>query len=112
MDPLSLFIGAGIALGGVLLGRALGRSDRRRVRELPVAHHRQPQAICGCGHHLVFHDTETKKCHAQVILPPRWTGQGGDVYRPCMCQGYRGPTPVDEFYAPDLLPDDPGPSTS
>lgn len=104
MDPLSLLIGAGVALSGVLVGRALGRSRGGRK---PAAPANQPKAVCGCGHHLVFHDRETRKCRTQVIIPPRWSGRGEDISRTCMCQGYRGPTPLDEYYAPELLSEDP-----
>jgi hypothetical protein len=109
MDPVSLVLGAAIALGGVLIGRAMPRrADRaaarrdRRQPSIPAAP-RTPQPICGCGHHLVFHDKDSKMCQAQVVIPGRWTGQSGGTYRQCMCQGYRGPVPLDEYYAPDLL---------
>lgn len=38
-----------------------------------------------------------------MVIPGRWTGQANSTYRQCMCQGYRGPMPVDEYYAPDYL---------
>lgn len=104
MEPVSLVVGAMIALGGVLVGRMLpnrrtGRESRPAVEEAP----RTPQPICGCGHHLVFHDHKNKACQAQVVIPGRWTGEQSSAYRKCMCQGYRGPVPVDEFYAPDII---------
>ncbi|GAB3499399.1 hypothetical protein [Nocardiopsis coralliicola] len=112
MDPVTLVIGAAIALGGVAVGRLLPRRERPEARRaLPEAPPQPaPQPICGCGHHLVFHDQESKLCQAQIIIPDRWTtgdrhpyaGQEG-VYRQCKCQGYRGPVPVDEYYAPDLF---------
>ncbi|MUL43565.1 hypothetical protein FZ103_20730 [Streptomonospora sp. PA3] len=106
MEPVSLVLGAAIALGGVMIGRML---PRRRQQPAPppqpavAAKPSTPQPICGCGHHLVFHEHETKRCQAQVVIPGRWVGQSGGTYRPCMCQGYRGPVPVDEYYAPDIL---------
>ncbi|MDS1268807.1 hypothetical protein RIF23_00700 [Lipingzhangella sp. LS1_29] len=114
MEPLSLVTGAAIALSGVVLGRLL--AGRRRQ---PARGHRSaltgpsgtPQAICGCGHHLVFHDNETRKCRAQVIIPGRWTGERGDSHHTCVCQGYRGPMPVDEYFAPDIMPDGPDSSS-
>ncbi|MFC7327403.1 hypothetical protein [Marinactinospora rubrisoli] len=108
MDPLSLVIGAAIALGGVLVGRALPnrRPGRPQPRQAVAAAPRSPQPICGCGHHLVFHDAEKRLCQAQVVIPGRWTGEQSSSYRKCMCQGYRGPLPVDEYYAPDLLGDE------
>ncbi|WP_344966909.1 hypothetical protein [Salinactinospora qingdaonensis] len=106
MEPVSLVVGACIALGGVAVGRMMSnRSGRKQAQQAAVEPPRQhtPQPICGCGHHLVFHDTENKVCQAQVVIPGRWTGQSSNSYRKCMCQGYRGPMPVDEYYAPDLL---------
>lgn len=113
MEPMSLLAGAAIALAGVILGRALPALPGRRrepAQQQPhgTTHSRPPQAICGCGHHLVFHDNESKKCRAQVIIPGRWTGERGDSYHTCVCQGYRGPMPVDEYYAPDILSEGPG----
>ncbi|WP_046469875.1 hypothetical protein [Allosalinactinospora lopnorensis] len=107
MEPVSLVLGAAIALGGVLVGRAITKRQTAPAQHPPQqavsAGQRNPQPICGCGHHLVFHDHESKRCQAQVVIPGRWTGQSGSTYRTCMCQGYRGPLPVDEYYAPDLL---------
>ncbi|GAA4910958.1 hypothetical protein [Streptomonospora salina] len=106
MDPVSLVVGAAIALGGVTIGRMF---PRRPPQQAPPqqpsvsARPSTPQPICGCGHNLVFHDHETKRCQAQVVIPGRWVGQSGGTYRPCMCQGYRGPVPVDEYYAPDIV---------
>ncbi|GAA3757831.1 hypothetical protein HDA32_001836 [Spinactinospora alkalitolerans] len=106
MDPVSLVIGAAIALGGVLVGRVLPnrRSGRQPQQHQAVtAPPRTPQPMCGCGHHLVFHDAEKRICQAQVVIPGRWTGENSGSYRKCMCQGYRGPVPVDEYYAPDIV---------
>ncbi|MBV2366278.1 hypothetical protein ACFPZ0_18340 [Streptomonospora nanhaiensis] len=106
MDPVSLVVGAAIALGGVMIGRLLPRrSPAPHPPPAVAAAPRTPQPICGCGHHLVFHDQESKLCQAQVVIPGRWVGQSGGTYRQCMCQGYRGPMPVDEYYAPDILGD-------
>lgn len=111
MEPVSLAVGAAIALSGVMVGRLMNRRQVRQALEQQRAQlsqaqpqgQRAPQPLCGCGHHLVFHDQETKKCQAQVVIPGRWTGQQSSAYRQCMCQGYRGPVPLDEYYAPDLL---------
>ncbi|MDA8368468.1 MAG: hypothetical protein M0026_01180 [Nocardiopsaceae bacterium] len=106
MDPGSLVLGAAIAFGGIMIGRLLPRRSSQPTQHphqaVPAAP-RDPQPICGCGHHLVFHDHDSKMCQAQVVIPGRWTGQSGGTYRKCMCQGYRGPIPLDEYYAPDLL---------
>jgi hypothetical protein len=108
MEALLMVIGAAIAAAGYFAGRSTAR--RESARELqqhqgapqPQAQ-RTPQPLCGCGHNLVFHDPQTKRCQTQVVIPGRWTGQANSTYRQCMCQGYRGPVPVDEYYAPDYL---------
>ncbi|MEV2277239.1 hypothetical protein AB0I72_16805 [Nocardiopsis sp. NPDC049922] len=114
MDPVSMVVGATIALGAFVAGRIVTRrqarqslEQQRREEQARALHGgpQQPQPLCGCGHHLVFHDRGSKKCMTQVVIPGRWTGQSGSTYRQCMCQGYRGPIPVDEYYAPDLLED-------
>lgn len=107
MDPLSLVLGGTIALAGVMVGRLMRSRQRATQRPEVEAPRPQPQPMCGCGHHLVFHDTKTRICQAQVVIPGRWTGQYGGTYRKCMCQGYRGPMPLEEYYAPDLLTEDP-----
>lgn len=113
MDPLSLLLGGAIAIAGVIAGRLMNsrrhdrRAEQQRAAELS-APRPQPQPICGCGHHLVFHDPKDKICQAQVVIPGRWTGQYAGAYRKCMCQGYRGPMPLEEYYAPDILSEDPG----
>ncbi|MFW6641112.1 LapA family protein [Nocardiopsis algeriensis] len=110
MDPLSMVLGAAIGFGGYLFGRLANRrqaraleQQRRQTQNQALGAAQNPQPLCGCGHHLVFHDQSTKKCQTQVVIPGRWTGQAGSSYRQCMCQGYRGPVPVDEYYAPDYL---------
>ncbi|QBI54765.1 hypothetical protein [Streptomonospora litoralis] len=105
MEPVSLVLGAALALGGVMIGRLLPRRRPSAPSAPPAvpAKPSTPQPICGCGHHLVFHNRESKLCQAQVVIPGRWVGQSGGSYRPCMCQGYRGPVPVDEYYAPDIM---------
>ncbi len=104
-----MVIGAIIAVGGVLVGRVMTRRPHQVAPQhtpqqaVGAAQQRTPQPICGCGHHLVFHEHESKRCQAQVVIPGRWTGQNSSTYQTCICQGYRGPMPVDEYYAPDLL---------
>ena len=110
MDPISMVIGVAIAAGGFFAGKFTAtRQARRELQQHQKTHkavgkgQTSPQPVCGCGHNLVFHDRETKRCQTQVVIPGRWTGQHDSTYRQCMCQGYRGPLPVDEYYAPDFL---------
>ncbi len=97
MDPVSL------AVGGVLLavGFVAGRLGRRRPPG-PVT----PQAVCSCGHPLSQHDPERNTCHAEVVRDTynkrgRWAGH---TWVACSCRQYIGPRPIDEVFAPRVLP--------
>jgi hypothetical protein len=77
-----LLAGAGIAFGGVLIGRY--QRPKRAYRE------RKVEPICGCKHHHSFH-RNGGACH--------FTDSWGIR---CQCQHYRGPEPLPEYYAPEL----------
>jgi hypothetical protein len=65
---------------------------RRKAALIPPP---EPQAICGCGHHLSFHNPRTGAC-----------AEDG-----CRCQQYVGPEPLGHVFAQPLIdPDaiDPG----
>lgn len=86
--------GALIALAGVLVGRFLpGR--RRGPKPVPP-----PKPVCGCGHSVSFHAGGEKAC--------AWVGEKyyrsgvGTVTPRCTCLKYVGPTPMPEFYAPEI----------
>lgn len=85
LDPLTLLTGAGIFIAGVVTGRI------RRKSASP------PKPICGCGHNLAEHNPETGTCAAtiRVFDAPR---------RPCTCQQYVGPKPLEEMFAQQYLP--------
>jgi hypothetical protein len=96
MDPLSLAVGALL----VIVGFAAGRLSRRRPG--PAL----PQAVCACGHPLSQHDPESATCHAEVARDAytkrgRWAGH---TWVACSCRQYIGPRPIDEVFAPRLLP--------
>jgi hypothetical protein len=96
MDPLSL------AIGGVLLavGFVAGRIGRRR--SVPAV----PQAVCACGHPLSQHDPESTTCYAEVARDT-YTKRGkwaGHTWVACSCRQYIGPRPIDEVFAPRVLP--------
>jgi hypothetical protein len=97
VEPLSLAVGAALLAAGYLGGR-LGR---RRSRS-PAT----PVAVCGCGHPLSQHDPQTNTCHAEVPRDAydrkgRWAGH---TWVACSCRQYVGPRPIDEVFAPRLLP--------
>ena len=58
MEPVSLVVGAALLAAGFLAGRI----GRRR----PPAPPANPQPVCGCGHALSQHDTETNTCYAEL----------------------------------------------
>lgn len=85
--------------------RALQR-HRLGIRPAP------PEPVCGCQHHLAFHDRVTGRCGApaqqvtewewneeeEMKVPVRWTTV------PCPCKQYCGPaTPVSTLHTP-LVP--------
>jgi hypothetical protein len=97
MDPLSLLVGAALLAIGFLGGR-LGR--RRPGLPPPMT------PVCGCGHALSLHDRETFTCYAELRRDNhdkrgRWTGHS---WVPCTCRQYIGPRPIDEVFAPRVLP--------
>ncbi|QLY31095.1 hypothetical protein [Nocardia huaxiensis] len=90
-DPISLVVGAGL----VVIGWAAGRYSRRTPRVQP------PSTVCGCGHDLSLHDRKAGECHAES---PRKTGWGLTVWARCGCKNYTGATPLEELFAPPVLP--------
>jgi hypothetical protein len=96
VDPVSLLV------GGLLLavGFVAGRLGRRRAA--PAI----PQAVCACGHPLSQHDPESNACYSEVARDAytkrgRWAGH---TWVACSCRQYIGPRPIDEVFAPRLLP--------
>lgn len=94
----------------------------RRKRKEPEP----PQPVCGCGHHLSFHDPVTSHCgHVESvvvdIVEVVRTKAGNPVldtwgyvqkartqdYRgehTCGCKRYIGPEPLTAYYAPEIVP--------
>jgi hypothetical protein len=100
VEPLSLVVGGALLAIGYVSGRLAARRARRsRVPATPVA-------VCGCGHSLSEHDPKADTCHAEVARPAydrkgRWAGND---WVACRCRQYIGPRPIDEVFAPRLLP--------
>ncbi|BAD60305.1 hypothetical protein IU443_13495 [Nocardia farcinica] len=93
MDPLSLVVGGGLVGIGWLLGRFV---PRRRARSNP-----QLTARCGCGHDLALHDRTDGTCHAETS---RRGTHGLREWVRCNCRRYTGPTPLEDVFAPPILP--------
>ncbi len=93
-------VGSGIAAS---VRRAIGRRhDRRlaiieaktRLRGAMTAELADPQPVCGCSHHLSFHNPRTSTCAVDD----------------CQCQQYIGPEPLGHVIALPLI--DPGDLTA
>ena len=85
-----------------VFGGALQRHHRRRLAVLEakgkLAETRgqvksgppEPQPICGCSHHLSFHNPHTSACAVED----------------CRCQQYVGPEPLGHVFAQPLVDPD------
>lgn len=89
--------GAIIALVGVLIGRLL--PNRRRTPK-------PPKAVCGCHHGIGYHENKTGRCSHENRTHIGYTSSGTSKYeiRPCTCQHYDGPIPVESMFSTPLLP--------
>jgi hypothetical protein len=85
VPDLSLLEGAGILLSGMLAGR-FWPARRRHPKPAPA-----PKPVCGCGHHASYHKDGSGRCH-----------QNEQYFNACRCQAYTGPTPLPEYYAPEI----------
>ncbi|MEU4801851.1 hypothetical protein [Actinosynnema sp. NPDC023587] len=96
MDPVTLIVGAAIALAGFGLGHLTGHRRREPFEPRP--------AICeGCRHGLSFHD-ENGRCHGITKSTNKYLGSH-DVQ--CTCVQYVGEIPADRVLAsftPPTLP--------
>lgn len=105
MDPLTLIVGAVLALVFFAMGRMSGL---RQAKSLPGG--KPPKPVCGCDHGLHQHDLKSGKCHADIKT---WAGQHRDKrgelwdnykWIPCGCRRYTGPIPAEEYLAQQMLP--------
>jgi hypothetical protein len=97
VEPVSLLVGGALLAVGFLAGRF----GRRHTAPPPAQ-----TPLCGCGHTLSQHDTETSTCYAELRRDNydkrgRWAGHS---WVPCTCRRYIGPRPIDEVFQPRLLP--------
>jgi hypothetical protein len=103
MPDLSLLEGAGILAAGMGLGR-FWPARRKHPKPKPP-----PRPVCGCGHNLAHHEVAAaggSACHAQVRgAITKWNAYGeaiGWMMGRCSCKQYTGPTPLPEFFAPEI----------
>lgn len=76
-------------------GYAVGHARRRPALPLTPS---QPQPICGCRHHLSYHDPATKRCTSgerREIMQSY--GNYKSKWQDCLCKQYIGPEPIYEF---------------
>ena len=85
-----------------IFGGALQQHHRRRIaileakgklaktRSQAVSGPPEPQPICGCTHHLSFHNPQTSVCAVEG----------------CRCQQYVGPEPLGHVFAQPLVDPD------
>ncbi|MFE4449732.1 hypothetical protein [Streptomyces sp. NPDC056796] len=67
------------------------RGERRRRAE------NGPEPICGCRHHLAYHDAREGVCYAEVR-----DSDHAEERSQCSCRRYSGPEPLATLYAPEL----------
>ncbi|MFE0175900.1 hypothetical protein ACFWZ2_26620 [Streptomyces sp. NPDC059002] len=85
-----------VSLAKTVMGNR--REDRRRALS-------GPDPVCGCGHHVAFHDPAEGICHspAQVAVEWDWTGEPSKFEeRRCSCRTYAGPEPLPSYHVPEL----------
>ena len=94
---MGIIEGAVAVIIGLLLGRFL---PSRRKGPKPA---KLPGPVCGCKHHHSFHDPATGQCHSLMYVPG--TSGRNSYHTPCTCRQYSGPTPLPEYYAPEIAGD-------
>ena len=94
MDPISILVGAGAATFLISIGWLRGKFHKRHRPEKII------KTICGCTHHLVFHDPKTGLCHViarqQIYIVGLF-----DLFddSQCTCRQYNVPEPLPQFVA-------------
>ena len=110
VDAVSIAVvlmAGGYAVNGTLDRVRRMRNERRREQEKAL---RGPEPVCGCGHHLAYHDLRDGRCYAQVKSKGVGGSDGGGKAKgataaQCTCRRYAGPEPLATLYAPELTSD-------
>jgi hypothetical protein len=96
MDPITLAVGAAIALVSLGIGHLTGRRRRTATSDAST-----PRSICeGCGHGLSYHN-DGQKCHG-TDRRTKYSNDGSNLGQhdfPCTCQQYVGQIPADRLLA-------------
>lgn len=90
-DLISLLYYVGLPVMVIVVSLVLLSPGRRNPPEIATEEY-----ICGCTHHLSFHDDEGKcrSWHRHLRRETR-DSEEWDI-RPCPCQRYIGPLPIDD----------------
>jgi hypothetical protein len=98
VPDLSMLEGAAILAAGMLAGRFW---PARRRSQKP----KDVQPVCGCDHHLSYHDGKTGECHGTNTSSSAYNDRGiwvGFGQVPCTCRRYSGPEPLPSYFAPEI----------
>jgi hypothetical protein len=103
-----LFGGVGFALGVYADFRA--RKEEKEKPPEPDPYYKEPgrippgpgKLICGCGHHLSYHDREGGRCRHKRHFFAAGSGKIRYLAR-CSCQRYVGPEPMPDFLAQEIV---------
>jgi hypothetical protein len=117
VDIAAIILAAGV-VGGGAWDRVKSVAKDRREERMRLAN--GPEPICGCGHHLAYHDLHDGRCYAEVKRDQAdAAATGSDVaasdsesgaakpapeslWRRCACRRYAGPEPIATVYAPQI----------
>ncbi|MFG2195467.1 hypothetical protein [Streptomyces sp. NPDC048639] len=97
-----VIIAGGYVVGGVWDRVKAAARDRRTERRREI---NGPEPICGCRHHLAYHDPKEGRCYAEVKKPVEWDEDGDEIrfaHERCPCRRYAGPEPLATLYAPEV----------
>lgn len=64
---------------------------------------KSPRPICGCTHHLSYHDRKTGECNNfQPGVEYKNEDGGPKGLVTCRCKQYIGPEPYTQYYVPEI----------
>jgi len=102
IDIAAIILASGYVAGGAVDRIKRLAKDRREERALRL---NGPEPVCGCGHHLAYHDLRDLRCYAEVKRAKAGVDADGtriDGWQQCECRRYAGPEPLAAFYAPPI----------
>lgn len=91
---MELILGGVILLIGIIIGRFTA-PRRTLAPRLPPP----PKPICGCGHHLAYHDKKSGQCNE---YQPGVVQSGTNNKVTCKCRQYSGPLPLEQLVPTEI----------